>query len=201
MTQEKIYRRYQDPIDTLSTNLSIKLEPYFKKMNFTPNGITTLSIIAGVMSIYFIFKEYFIIAGLFCLLCYFFDVMDGSYARRYKMVSKFGDYYDHFSDIITAFGIFYALYKKNNFSKIINTIIIIIIIILSIMSLKYVGCQEKDRYNDKTYGKYEENILSDLMCLCKTDPQKYFENNIYGIGTFNMFVILLIMSYSLQKRE
>ena len=29
-----------------------------------------------------------------------FDVLDGNYARNYKMVTQFGDYFDHIKDLI-----------------------------------------------------------------------------------------------------
>jgi hypothetical protein len=69
--------------------------PFFKKIGFTPNGITTLSLIFGIASAYYLYKGKIYMFALLYTISYFFDVMDGHFARKYKMVSKGGDYYDN----------------------------------------------------------------------------------------------------------
>ena len=46
-------------------------------------------------------------------LSYFFDCMDGNFARTYKMQTKFGDYYDHIKDVIIMliFALILFIYK------------------------------------------------------------------------------------------
>ena len=48
----KIDQNYYNIIDNNLIQLSEYLSPTFKKLNFTPNGITTLSLVFGVLSIY-----------------------------------------------------------------------------------------------------------------------------------------------------
>ena len=44
----------------------------------------------------------YILACIYYFISYFFDVLDGIYAREYNMVSEFGDYYDHIKDIVVT---------------------------------------------------------------------------------------------------
>ena len=61
---------------------------------------------------YNIYKNKYIIGTILWFLSYYFDCADGKMARKFKMISKFGDIYDHTSDIIKHLLLFYVLYKK-----------------------------------------------------------------------------------------
>lgn len=43
----------------------------------------------------YIYVEKYKIGTILYYIGYFFDCMDGNYARTYKMTSDFGDKYDH----------------------------------------------------------------------------------------------------------
>ena len=194
----KFSGRYDDPIDNLLIDLSSKVEPFFYRLNFSPNGLTTLSLLFGLMTIYLIYQKQFIGAGLSYMVSFFFDIMDGDYARRYNMTSKFGDYYDHIKDIVVGFGVLFALYQNNKFSK--NVTIVIVILTLTLLSLMLiqVGCQEK--YKSQIKPSNNHDSLRFLMKLCIMDPEKWLENNIFGSGFFNLYLSLLIISYSFTKK-
>ena len=49
MTSRKIPNIYENPFDIFLINICEMMNPYFKKLNFTPNGITTLSLIFGIL--------------------------------------------------------------------------------------------------------------------------------------------------------
>ena len=88
-----------------------KLRPY----NITPNHLTTGSIISSILSAFYLYKNTKSLAIIFLILSYIFDCSDGLYARKYKMVSKFGDYYDHISDLVQYSLYAYILFNKYNF--------------------------------------------------------------------------------------
>jgi len=44
-------------------------------------------------------ENQFALSAFSYLISYMFDCWDGYYARKYNMESKFGDYYDHVSDM------------------------------------------------------------------------------------------------------
>ena len=113
----KIPAEYDDPLDKLCYDVVEEISPIFKKMQFTPNMITTLGLLCTFIMIYFINIKQYELSVVFFIFGYFFDCMDGFYARKYKMVSEFGDYYDHFADIIKMIYVGYLIvpyYITNN---------------------------------------------------------------------------------------
>ena len=48
----KIPAEYDNPIDNIILDNVEKLNPIFKEFNFTPNMITTLSLIVGLIALY-----------------------------------------------------------------------------------------------------------------------------------------------------
>ena len=116
-----------NPIDTMLVDIADVIDPYFKAIGMTPNMITTLGLISALISIYKLCSKQYKLAALFFLLSYFFDCMDGNFARKYNMVTDFGDYYDHsvdiFKSVIIYFLLFYNLYVNDQ-------ILIIILLII-----------------------------------------------------------------------
>ena len=107
----KLKEEYENPIDNLIYIIVEKLDPIFYRLNFTPNIITTLSLITGLLSGYYFYKDNILCIPLY-ILSYILDCSDGYFARKYNMVTTFGDYYDHISDVIKSIVIFYIIYIK-----------------------------------------------------------------------------------------
>jgi phosphatidylglycerophosphate synthase len=183
----KIKKEHENPIDNINIDISDKLCPFFKKLNFTPNGITTLSLIFGLISIFFLLKRNIILFSITYYISYFFDCMDGHYARKYKMTSKGGDLYDHVKDVTinVILGLIILFYFKipiNN--KII--IVILIIIMFTLMSI-HLGCQEK------IYDSDESSTLKFTKKMCK-NPHKYIKyTRFFGCATWTIFIILVVI--------
>ena len=139
----------------------------FKKIKFTPNLITTLSLITGIISIIFLYKFNVIGFIIFFILQYFFDVMDGYFARKYNMISKFGDYYDHIKDQIIVILLVIILITKYKIFR--NPILVLIYIILYIGMFFQYSCQEK------YYAQKKESLnleFEKLKKYCFTKPEK-----------------------------
>lgn len=177
----KINESIENPIDNYLINVADHLSPYFKKINMTPNNITTLSLITGLISAYLIYKEHYISAGIIFFISYFFDCMDGFYARKYKQVSKFGDIYDHVKDVIIFVLTVIIVSTKTEYKK----ILCLIIGILTFIALIHLGCQER------IYQKNESGTLEFTKKLC---PQKDFIyiTRYFGSGTLITVVSFLI---------
>ena len=165
----------------------------YRKLKFTPNILTTLSLIFGLLTAYLITKEWFKVASLMYLISYYFDCADGKFARRYNMVTLFGDYYDHVSDTIKAIIILIALYitNKPRFSK-----WFILIIILTVLTSYHMGLQQSI-YNDAV-GKKESPTLDILKPHIN---KKYMikHTRIFGPGTFNVIFCLIIFFWKKNK--
>ena len=145
------------------------LRPY----NITPNHLTTGSIIASILSAYYLYKNTKSLAIIFLVLSYIFDCSDGLYARKYKMVSKFGDYYDHISDLVQYLLYAYILFGKYRFIN--YKVLIIIILIQLFLMTAYIGCVEN------IYSPNSNDTLSFSKKLC------FFNNHKEGAKKLKYF--------------
>jgi phosphatidylglycerophosphate synthase len=185
MDGRKIISELENPIDNILIILSIKFGDILHKYKFiTPNIITTISIILSIIAIYFIYIKYYKIGAILFFISYFFDCLDGNFARRFNMVTTFGDYYDHIGDIFKYLLLIYVI-LISNLKNITKYIFIILIIICGFLSLIHLGCQEKI-YNNKSVLK----ILK-IICLKRFDINytKYF-----GSGT-TIFIIFIYLFF------
>ena len=163
----------------------------YKQLNLTPNIITTFSLISGLTSGYMIYKKNFKSAGLLFFLAYYFDCVDGKFARKYNMVTKFGDMYDHFSDVFKFFLVIFLLYK-NNSKKFARTGIIIILLIF--LCLYQISCQQaiyEDTNNNSESPTLDYFKPSKESCLVNIYHTKYF-----GCGTAFVFTSIIIFLWN-----
>lgn len=192
----KIPPKYENPIDDVLLDFTEKIQKYFYENHFTPNHITSLSLICCMFSVILIVNDYYILGGLLFFVSYFFDCVDGSLARTYKMTSKLGDYYDHFGDIFKFIMIMMALFFKNK-EKFIKTLPFVVILMIFLLS--QLGCQEI--YFSNLKGGYSVDTLDGLTKMCPAnknninDVIKY--TRFLGCGTFNLFLAIMIITYSL----
>jgi phosphatidylglycerophosphate synthase len=181
----KIPQDKENPIDNIFYWLSENTASWYKKLHMTPNQITTLSLIAGVGSAYYYDKDKIGIAiGLFAL-AFYFDCLDGFYARKYKMTSKYGEMYDHIVDWVKHSAIIYVMYKKSP-TKFYKTLPIIVIFLT--LSMVHIGCQEK-HYNNKD----DQVFINYTQQLCPNKDNISYTRYV-GVGTFEL-VFILIMWY------
>ena len=119
-------------------------------------------------------------------------------ARKFKMTSKFGDLYDHSSDILKHVIIFYILYNKFNIyeSKEIKYVAILIIVLIGLLTVCQIGCQEKltkeitkKETESPTLQIAEQFVFTD----CKTQ-MKY--TRYFGPATIILYVCILMIYLS-----
>jgi len=190
----KIPEEYDNIFDNYLIRLCDILCPYAFSLGLTPNAITTLSNIMCIVSIIFILKGKYYLGALFLLISYYFDCMDGHFARKYDMVTVFGDYYDHISDITKIIAVLITLCYINSrkFLKILP-----IIIILALLMTVHLGCQEL------LYNTDESQTLSLTKNLCpvkKSSNSNEVKNRMvltkfFGCGTFYIGLLLIIIFY------
>jgi phosphatidylglycerophosphate synthase len=186
----KIDSIYECPFDVyLLKFIDTHLDFYYKN-GFTPNMITTFSIIFGLLSMYFIFNNNYKIASFLFLIAYYFDCVDGKLARKYNMQTTFGDYYDHFGDIFKIIIIIYALYKTNppQFNE-----IKMLLIILALLMFIHLG------YQEAIYNTNESPTLSFSKYFADKDdnPRRTIQyTKYYGCGTFVLLLFILIFTWN-----
>jgi hypothetical protein len=182
----KIERDDENPIDNIIIDSCDIIKPYFYKLGFNPNGITTLSLIFGLLSVYFLYQYNRVAFGLLYFISYYFDCLDGYYARSYKMITKFGDLYDHIKDFFIILLIVIVFILK--FKFIANIHIYIIIFIFYLLTGYHLQCQER------IYNKPEEGAsINGLPDICKNNPSEQIKYTRYfGFGTGTLSLIIAV---------
>ena len=191
MTSRKIPREYDNPIDNVLIDISERFNPYFKSLNFTPNMITTISLLFGIGLNIAYYHNYYYLAAFLLIISYFFDCMDGNYARKYDMQSKFGDYYDHFKDWLVLL-IFLILFLRKNTPQRFKIISIAIVIIVLIGSCIHLGCTEK--YIQETKNKVKNSDTLALITWCP-DIKYLSKTRLFSTGTLNVVIALIIIAH------
>ncbi len=94
--------KYKSPLENIYYKVADNVSPIFYKLKFTPNIISYFSFYFFLISLMFLFNGLPIIFVLIFNLSYFLDCLDGQFARKYNLSSKFGCYLDHSLDIIKS---------------------------------------------------------------------------------------------------
>ena len=194
----KIPHHLENPIDNLVIGLAKPIQPILYQMRVTPNMITTIGVILRVLAIYHLFQgnnKFFLITALGS---YFMDCLDGDYARRYDMCTRFGDYYDHCSDLIFHIIILYYLFIHTSMSdsKHKYNWIMILILLMYLMCWQ-LGCQE-DYYDNQKSGiiKLKSETLNIFRAISCGRREMICFTRYFGCGTFVLIVYLLIYFYN-----
>ena len=166
----KINNENENFIDDFLLDISEYVSPFFYSLGFSPNDITTLSLITGLLCIYFLYTKNIILFVVFFILSYFFDCLDGHYARKYNMVTKFGDYYDHIKDALVhvlLYSTIIYLYYNNRyiipFFIILGIFVILSGIHLTCQQVLYTGMDVKDDYLDQYIHIFEYFGITEPM--------------------------------------
>jgi phosphatidylglycerophosphate synthase len=190
----KLPRNYDNPVDNIIVDIADKLNPYFRRANLTPNVLTTFNLLFAIYAIYFFTKQAYEMSAICFGISYFFDCADGNFARKYGMVSKFGDYYDHIVDIfkfsIILSMLVHLLYINNQMG------IILVLSLLGILSSVHYGCQEI--YTDENHGKFASESLAFSKKMCPTqenllDVMKISRFFSSGTFVFSVFAIIFFL--------
>jgi phosphatidylglycerophosphate synthase len=182
----KIDSEYENPFDIIMLKIVENTDGIYKRLNLTPNHITTLSLIFGILSAQELYKNNRILSVIYILIAYYYDCMDGYYARKYKMVTTFGDYYDHFSDIFKFGLLFYIMYLKDS-EKLIKYIPFLLVVLF--FNFFHLGCQEKlhDLEDHQPFMELVEKICPNGKWA------KY--TRFVGCGTALLVVIYMILTF------
>ena len=193
----KIPKEYENPIDNILYDISNYLNPYYKKLGFTPNTLTTLSIVVTLLGLYLYKKKYIVLGSILFFIGYYFDCADGSYARKYKMETKYGDYYDHIGDVFKIIVLLYLVYSL----KLKRNLIYFLVILFSIFGVIFfiqMRCQEK-YYRMISKLKNLKYIESDTFNYFKPYEKlcpNYKYMNItrwFGAGTTYLLITLFLI--------
>ncbi len=184
----KLHPNQDNPVDNFLIDLADKVCPILYKIGMTPNVITLLSAITGMMAAWILFKyrsQKVWTSIALIIISYWLDCLDGHYARKYNMVTAFGDYLDHICDTIKSIALACVLLYINPrlFWKTLP-----LSVILGIMMLSHIGCQERTYCNND-----ESDMLSITKNLCPDTDTIHF-TRYFGVGTFMIYECILVWS-------
>ena len=183
---KKLPDEIDDPVDIFFYRLANNLSNFFRNTNHTPNMITTYSFLFGLLAVYFLYKRKIVLFTCFYIMFYFLDCLDGFFARKYDMVTVFGDFYDHAKDLIMFILICSVLYIKYRSSITLwNLLFIGLFLILLFM---FLGCQQK--YYNTSHNTTE--TLDFFKSFCR-DKNQIKWNRFFGPGVFQIIFILTII--------
>jgi|688.fasta_scaffold52502_3 phosphatidylglycerophosphate synthase len=182
----KIPPQYECPIDNFLYNNCDKPSKLLRKVNITPNQITTFGLIIGLLSFYCLLKKWYLTAFVFYWIAFYFDCLDGYHARKYNMMTNFGDMYDHARDALIAVLIVGAIWVELSNKE--RIVFVCIVSISCILMLVHMGCQEQiSGINEFNHSlKYYKKLCPNKDIIHVT---KYF-----GCG-FSILVISLFILY------
>ena len=191
----KIPIELKNPVDNFGIWMSSHVFPLFKYLNFTPNTLTSVSFILGLFAIYSYQRNDYIKSAIYFMMSYIFDVFDGHYARKYNMVSNFGDMYDHLTDYMIYFPMAWMIYKKYSKLKDWRRYLPYGYVILTILSFFQMGCQEV--YYDKNRNDGHK-FLHITRQLCPKNTKEEIANvlkifRFVGSGTTYLYMCMLIL--------
>lgn len=181
----KVPEHLASPIDNIFYRLSDMICPSMKESGWTPNKITTVGLVFGLISIYLIHTEQYFLGLIFLWLCFFSDCLDGHFARKYDMVTKFGDYYDHFRDIFVVVTIIILIYKKLKSGK---KFFVLVTLIFAYLMMVQIGCQEMNS------SFPEHNDCLDIFKRLCPNPELIVYTRFFGCGTFIFVISLFLIS-------
>ena len=180
----KLEEENENPIDALILKSIDKHIHLYK--NVSPNLITTVSLLIGLISSYYLYYDKYLTAGLLFFLAYYVDCMDGKVARKYNKETLFGDFYDHFSDVFKVVAVFYVLYGKDKmkFKK-----YVLLAIVLYVLMVYQFGCQQS-LYSNEDSKEIFLNIIkfNKNKCVKLIQDTKFF-----GSGTFILVTTFIII--------
>jgi phosphatidylglycerophosphate synthase len=194
----KLPYKLDNPYDNLMNYFGEKSLHILKYLNFTPNTLTLIGGIFMIFSIIFILKYKFLYASLLYAIAYWFDCVDGQYARYYGVTSKSGEKLDHFVDavrnILTCISIYII-----NIPTLKKLIFFVFYVIFTLTNVYVSNCIQNYYYfNTKTDDKYH---MKDKMTFCKHEPNQQLKYvRFFGSGTKILFIILFLLYLSLGSR-
>ena len=177
------------------------------------NVLTTYSAVFKVMMCTFLWRGSIKGYMLSASGAYLFDCLDGQYARAYGMVSKFGDYYDHITDVGSMVGLLVILAVRYRPHIAVGHVglYVVLLFLLAVST----GCSrrgsfflEKKRPSNQRQSKKTDNAHDESIDVFQAAcPSLYSGNGLsmpstrcFGSGTFVFLFHLLVIHIMLRSK-
>lgn len=108
----KIHPHLDNPLDDVILRLTDAMMPALRATGHTPNIITGYSAVFGAAAVWALLRGHQVACAVLFMVSYFFDCVDGHFARTYDMVTPLGDKLDHIKDITVGAALALVLLTK-----------------------------------------------------------------------------------------
>jgi phosphatidylglycerophosphate synthase len=193
----KIPIELENPVDNVCLSIVEVIHPFFYKAGFSANGLTCLSGIFQFISVACIAHGMYFTAVPLYLIGYMFDVMDGWYARYYKMTSPFGDWLDHSKDVIVHIMIFITMLLVIKAPMAWRVAFAISSFVILIMTIFFISCQEA--YYEKSHESKSFQMMPTL-CTTKEAKSKLYILRFGGPGSMVVNIVLFCIILGIYYR-
>jgi len=182
----KISREFENPIDNVVIDAAAWVNSRLIGIGVRPNWITLGSLLLGLGAAWFAWRGEWAWALGLTVLSYLMDCMDGNMARRYGLITVFGDWFDHVSDVLKYVLLFGAMGLTPHLSRMEKCVFFVVSVVLLGLMLKHLGCQEK------AYKKMREDSMTALERLCPV-PEEIKWTRYFGMGTWMAVICLFLL--------
>ena len=158
-------------LDVLNIKVARKMFPFFRTLNLTPNNLTTISGVLSLVSSLNFVQQKFVSSAILFYISYFFDCVDGNYARTYEMYSKFGDKYDHYKDAICHIILYLVYYKYNTLPKKVFLTVFLFYVIFFVTMYLHLACIEDYISRKKPEYNSFNSIINDVYAINDPSPK------------------------------
>ena len=181
---------HNEPIDNFIVKYFCNpISPLFRITGHSANMISIYGLALSLVSLYYLFNDDILRFTFYFWVCYGLDCLDGYYARRYNMVTAWGDMFEHVRDItyiILTIGMTIFKYTLTDYAM-------YVLVLSSVLTGIHVGCVQKS-YNNNGFDRVPET-LDYLEFLCY-DPAFIHLSGHFGVGMYMVTLNILILYLS-----
>lgn len=186
-------RKYVNPIIDLGANTLLKLR-------LTPNGVSIIALIIGVLSSIFLYFDKLILSVVFLWISGYLDSVDGAMARKKNLTSLFGTLLDITFDRIVELSIIFVLALKFQNSRLYLLILTMMILIsmtifLTVGALAQNNGMKSFRYQAGLAERSEGFICFSLMILLSSIKLNLVTN------IFSLIIFITIIQRALEAKR
>lgn len=182
----KLPAHLDNHIDSLFIAITDAISPALKASGHTPNVLTTYSFGSALLAVTALHHGHVAaFVGLWTLE-YFWDCADGHYARKYGMVTKAGDVYDHVTDLVSLAALVVVAHKRYAAPP----WIVVGVLALVALNVVHMGCQQK-YYGGGSRGGSGESMDS-FQRVCPDTSWLRFTRWL-SHGTTHLLLVLAVL--------
>ncbi|MDZ4992285.1 CDP-alcohol phosphatidyltransferase family protein [Clostridium perfringens] len=186
-------RKYVNPFIDLGAKVLLKCK-------LTPNSVSIIALILGVLSSVLLYFDKLILAVVFLWVSGYLDSVDGAMARRKSLTSDFGTLLDITFDRIVELGIIFVLALKFENSRL-ELLILTMMILISMTIFLTVGALAKNngvksfRYQAGIAERAEGFIFFSLMILLSYTKLGLVTN------IFSIIIFITIVQRAIEAKK